>query len=257
MLDIINFSINAVKSAPVESVTSHIISSGQGPVDLSIIGLLLQADIVVKVVLLLLILSSFWSWGIIFDKWLMLKSVFSKTHSFEKAFWSGQPLENLYEKIKGREHHPIATVFSSAMREWQNRNVRDISSNTQLKAGVKERIYQAMQVATNKSLSKLEKNLSFLATVGSAAPFIGLFGTVWGIMVSFQSIAIAKNTTLAVVAPGIAEALLATAFGLAAAIPSVIFYNKFSTEVNRLANNLEDFSNELGAIMSKELDILK
>lgn len=257
MFNIINFSLNTVKSAPIENITGHVTSSAAEAVDLSIIGLLLQADIVVKVVLLLLVISSIWSWAIIFDKWVMLKSIWAKTQSFEKIFWSGQSLENLYEKIKGREHHPIAVVFSSAMREWQNRNIRDISSNHQIRAGVKERIYQAMQVAINKSLNKAEKNLSFLATVGSSAPFIGLFGTVWGIMISFQSIAIAKNTTLAVVAPGIAEALLATAFGLVAAIPAVIFYNKFATEVNRLANNLEDFSNELGAIMSKELDTLK
>jgi biopolymer transport protein TolQ len=151
----------------------------------------------------------------------------------------------------------MALVFASAMQEWQTRNVKDMSGNHNLRASTKERIYQAMQVASSKSIDKLEKNLTFLATVGSSAPFIGLFGTVWGIMVSFQSIAISKNTTLAVVAPGIAEALLATAFGLAAAIPAVIFYNKFAGELNRVSSNLEDFSNELGAIISRELDNIK
>jgi biopolymer transport protein TolQ len=258
MNSIIDFSINAaIKAAPTENITSQVIEGSQAASDLSIIGLFLQADTVVKCVMFMLILASIWSWAIIFDKWILLKSINTNTKNFEKKFWSGQSLENLYEKVKGKENHPIANVFISAMNEWQNRSHRDIIVNTHLRTGTKERIYQSMQVSTNKALNKLEKNLSFLATVGSSAPFIGLFGTVWGIMVSFQSIAISKNTTLAVVAPGIAEALLATAFGLAAAIPAVIFYNKFAYEVNRLSNTLEDFASELGAIMSKELDVIK
>jgi biopolymer transport protein TolQ len=148
----------------------------------------------------------------------------------------------------------LAIVFTSAMQEWQTRNTREMSVNSQLKTGTKERIYQAMQVASNKSLDSIENNIGFLATVGSSAPFIGLFGTVWGIMVSFQSIAASKNTTIAVVAPGIAEALLATAFGLAAAIPAVIFYNQFASDINKISNSLDGFSSELGSIMSKELD---
>lgn len=258
-LDVANTLFWAVKAAPVEDIGSHSLGGSAEAVslDLSLIGLFIQADLVVKTVMLMLLFASIWCWAIIFDKWMMLKSINFKTKGFEKNFWSGQSLENLYEKIKGRETHPIAMVFASAMHEWQNRNVKDMAANQFLRAGTKERIYQSMQVATNKSLEVLEKNLSFLGTVGSAAPFVGLFGTVWGIMVSFQSIAISKNTTLAVVAPGIAEALLATAFGLAAAIPAVIFYNKFATEINRIATNLEDFSSELGAIMSKELDNIK
>jgi|JI10StandDraft_1071094.scaffolds.fasta_scaffold459178_2 biopolymer transport protein TolQ len=246
-----------IKAAPVENIASAAIEGTQAVTDLSFLGLFMQADVVVKFVMLMLMAASVWSWAIIFDKWLSLKSITVKTKGFEKSFWSGQSLEDLYERIKGKETHPIAAVFASAMHEWQNRNVRDLPVNSDLRAGTKERIRQTMQVAANKSIDKLDKNLGFLATVGSSAPFIGLFGTVWGIMVSFQSIAISKNTTLAVVAPGIAEALLATAFGLAAAIPAVIFYNKFAGEVNRIASSVEDFSSELSSIMGKELDNLK
>ncbi len=260
MFQVLNIAFQtAVKGAPVDSINSLALDSGSTAVtmDLSFWGLFMQADAVVKGVMIMLIFASIWSWAIIFDKWILFKSIKGKTNNFEKSFWSGQSLENLFERIKGRENHPIALVFTSAMQEWQARNIRDISANHNLRASTKERIHQAMQVASSKSMDKLEKNLTFLATVGSSAPFIGLFGTVWGIMVSFQSIAISKNTTLAVVAPGIAEALLATAFGLAAAIPAVIFYNKFAGEVNRVANNLDDFSNELGAIISRELDNIK
>lgn len=257
MLDIINFKLSSIVAAPTDNLSSVSNVANVEQIDLSIVGLILQADLVVKLVMLLLVLASIWSWAIIFEKWIMLKSVKYKTRGFEKTFWSGQSLENLYERIKGRETHPIALIFASAMSEWQNRNLRDVTQNHSLKAGIKERIYQAMQVSTSRALDNLEKNLSFLATVGSASPFIGLFGTVWGIMVSFQSIAISKNTTLAVVAPGIAEALLATAFGLVAAIPAVIFYNKFANEVNRLTNSLNDFTNELGSIIGKELDNIK
>lgn len=246
-----------IKAAPVENIASAAIEGTQAVADLSFLGLFMQADVVVKFVMLMLMAASVWSWAIIFDKWLSLKSISVKTKGFEKSFWSGQSLEDLYERIKGKETHPIASVFASAMHEWQNRNVRDLPINSDLRAGTKERIRQTMQVTANKSIDKLDKNLGFLATVGSSAPFIGLFGTVWGIMVSFQSIAISKNTTLAVVAPGIAEALLATAFGLAAAIPAVIFYNKFAGEVNRIASSVEDFSSELSSIMGKELDNLK
>ena len=257
MLNYYNVQMFAGKSAPIESIATSAIDGSQAALDLSFIGLILQADIVVKFVMFMLVFASIWSWAIIIEKWATIRNVASKTKGFEKVFWSGQSLEDLYERIKGRELHPIALVFASAMQEWQNRNVRDMAANDQLRLGTKERIYQSMQIATNKSIDALEKNINFLATVASSAPFIGLFGTVWGIMVSFQSIAISKNTTLAVVAPGIAEALLATAFGLAAAIPAVIFYNKFASEINRISSNLEDFSSELGSLMSKELDNIR
>lgn len=254
MVDFINNAMAQVKAAPVENVAAQALAGSHGAADLSFLGLFMQADMVVKAVMVLLLLASIWSWAIIFDKWITLKSLSAKTKAFEKNFWSGQSLENLYERIKGRENHPMALVFLSAMHEWMNRSSRQMATDSQLRIGLKERIMQSMQVATNKSIDKIEKNLNFLATVGTSATFVGLFGTVWGIMVSFQSIAISKNTTLAVVAPGIAEALLATAVGLIAAIPAMVFYNKFASEVNRLASQLEDFSIELGTIMSKELD---
>lgn len=224
--------------------------------DMSILSLVGQADIVVKIVMLLLLLASLWSWAIIFDKLLKLRYTLLKTERFEKIFWSGQLLDQLYERIQNRVDHPMAAVFVAAMQEWSRRNTGQLSSESSnhLFVGVKERIFQAMQVASNREIDRLERNLSFLATVGSAAPFIGLFGTVWGIMNSFQSIAASKNTTLAVVAPGIAEALLATAVGLFAAIPAVIFYNMFSTKLNNLTGRIEDFSSELGALLSRELD---
>jgi len=261
MLEIIpTVLLSAAKAMPVDGVTSMVLEGSKimhHSSDLSIIGLFMQSDAVVKFVMLILLTASVWSWAIIFDKWFMIRSVKSKTKTFEKSFWSGQPLEHLFEKIKGKESHPIALVFASAMQEWQSQSARELSANNEMRVGTKERIYQAMQVASNKSIDLIEKNLGFLATVGSSATFIGLFGTVWGIMVSFQAIAISKNTTLVVVAPGIAEALLATAFGLAAAIPAGIFYNKFMSDLNRINSALDDFSNELGAIISKELDRIK
>lgn len=222
--------------------------------DMSMLALIGQADIVVKAVMLMLMLASIWCWTIIFDKLMKFRAVAAKTERFEKVFWSGQLLDQLYERIQNRIDHPMAAVFVAAMQEWGRKGVQTQADNSRLYVGIKERIFQAMQVAANREIEKLDSNLSFLATVGSAAPFIGLFGTVWGIMNSFQSIAASKNTTLAVVAPGIAEALLATAVGLFAAIPAVIFYNMFSSKLNNLTGRIEDFSSELGALLSRELD---
>jgi len=223
---------------------------------LSVISLISQADIIVKGVIILLLLASMWCWAIIFEKFRSLKIVDTRINKFEKIFWSGQLLEDLYQRMQKHADNPMSTVFVAAMQEWGRRKNPEegAARSSVLRAGVKERIVQAMQVARNRSVDRLESNLTFLATVGSSAPFIGLFGTVWGIMNSFQSIAISKNTTLAVVAPGIAEALLATAIGLFAAIPAMIFYNKFSSDLNRLVGKIDDFSNELDALLSRELD---
>jgi biopolymer transport protein TolQ len=220
--------------------------------DMSILSLIGHADIVVKLVMLLLLAASFWTWAIIFDKMIKFRGLNARTEKFEKVFWSGQLLDQLYERVKTRADHPLAIVFVAAMSEWSRKN--QVSGAHHLHVGIKERIFQAMQVAGNREIDNLGENLGFLATIGSAAPFIGLFGTVWGIMNSFQSIAAAKNTTLAVVAPGIAEALLATAVGLFAAIPAVIFYNYLSGKLNQLSNKVEDFSSELGGLLSRELD---
>ena len=221
--------------------------------DVSMWGLFLQADILVKLVMLMLFSASIWCWTIIFNKYTRFKIMKHQTTKFEESFWSGDMLENLYEKIKQTADHPIAMVFVAGMHEWLTYDMKRIGGHA-LQIGLKERIQQAMSVAKNRGIEKLEQGLSFLATVGSTAPFVGLFGTVWGIMNSFQSIAMTKNTSLAVVAPGIAEALFATAVGLFAAIPAVIFYNKFSNDLNRFALKLEDFSQEFSAILSRELD---
>ena len=242
--------MQAVPTLGVEA--EKVASSISGNTEISFINMFLQADLVVQSVMLLLLFASFWSWAIIFDKFLSIKSIKDKMSRFENEFWSGVSLEKLFRQIKGKQDHPMAMIFVAAIEELQERINKP--KQDQLSASIKERIHQAMQVASNKSMDTIESNLNFLATVGSSAPFIGLFGTVWGIMTSFQAIAASKNTTLAVVAPGIAEALMATALGLAAAIPAVIFYNKFASETNRIANKLDDFSMELSSIISRELD---
>lgn len=221
-------------------------------VDLSISSLVSSSDLVSKAVILILILASIWSWTIIVYKMVQLKKIHKSILSFEKIFWSAEGLNELYAKIKTKLDNPLSMVFVSAMKECQKG--KSIKDSDFLKISHKDRIMQSMYLARNRSLDALEKNLGFLATVGSSAPFIGLFGTVWGIMHSFQSIAASKNTTLAVVAPGIAEALLATAIGLFAAIPAVIFYNYLGSEVGRVGSKIEDFIVELGTMLTRAID---
>ncbi len=201
-------------------------------------------------------MASIWSWAIIIDKSLLLRQVSKYSEKFEKVFWSGQLLDQLYERLRNKADHPLAMVFVAAMDEWSKQKITNKNQNTlsYLSIGLKERILQAMDITKNQEIDKLEKNLSFLAVVGSTSPFIGLFGTVWGIMNSFQSIAAMKNATIAVVAPGIAEALLATAVGLIAAIPAVVFYNLLASKINNISNKVNDFSSELGSLLSQEID---
>jgi biopolymer transport protein TolQ len=219
--------------------------------DFSFLALFLQAHIVVKLVMIGLILASVWGWAVIIEKFVTYARTRRETDEFERLFWSGQSLDELYTMISPRRNTALAALFVSAMREWR----RSIEATPKPLAGVQHRIERVMDVAINREIDRLERRLLFLATVGSTAPFIGLFGTVWGIMTSFQSIAASKNTSLAVVAPGIAEALFATALGLLAAIPAVIFYNKFSTEAGRLTQRFESFSDEFLAIVSRQLDM--
>ncbi|MCC8406465.1 MAG: protein TolQ [Rickettsia endosymbiont of Ecitomorpha arachnoides] len=219
---------------------------------LSIFSLISSSDIIGKSVMLMLLIASIWSWAIILDKIFKLAQVQRKMKNFENVFWSGGVLEQLYESIKRSVNNPLALIFVSAMDECKSLSTKGLSDA--LKNNHKERITGAMYLAQNREVEKLEKNLSFLATVGSSAPFVGLFGTVWGIMHSFQSIATSKNTSLAVVAPGIAEALLATAIGLFAAIPAVIFYNYLISRITLINNKIEDFSSELNSILSKAID---
>lgn len=230
--------------------------AGSAPVlhDFSMIGMFLQADWIVKSVMLLLLFASFWCWAIIFEKWFLFRNIKAKAQRFEQEFWSSEALDKFYEKTKKRANHPMAIIFVAAMEEWfRSKNTH--SQNPQgLKIGLRERIIQVMLVSRNRELEHIESGLGFLATTGSSAPFVGLFGTVWGIMNSFHAIAASKNTSLVAVAPGIAEALFATAIGLFAAIPAVIAYNKFSNEVARFANKLEDFSTEFDTILSRQLE---
>ena len=221
--------------------------------DLSVWGLFLQADIVVKIVMVMLILASFWCWAIIFEKLMRMRRLWAQAEEFEEAFWSGGSLEELYDRIGDRPTNPMAAIFTAAMREWSRTANKGISDMVQ-KAGLTQRIDRVMQVTLGREMDGLERNMTFLASVGSTGPFIGLFGTVWGIMNSFQAIAVSKDTSLAVVAPGIAEALFATALGLVAAIPAVVAYNKISNDLGRYAARLESFSSEFSAILSRQID---
>jgi biopolymer transport protein TolQ len=227
---------------------------GVGAHDLSVISLFWQADIVVKLVIVMLALASVWCWAIIFDKVLRIRKLHHQAHRFEEHFWSGGSLEDLYDRIGGRPLDPMSAVFAAAMREWRRSTEKGWRGEGSMRAGLSERIERVMEVTLGREMERLERYMSFLASVGSTAPFIGLFGTVWGIMNSFSSIAMAKNTSLAVVAPGIAEALFATALGLVAAIPAVVAYNKISTDLGRYANRLEAFAGEFSAILSRQLE---
>jgi biopolymer transport protein TolQ len=220
----------------------------------SLWALFLQADAIVKMVILMLFVASLWCWAVIFEKGLKLFRLRRKANAFERAFWSGAPLDELYRKLAKRADHPMALMFATAMEEWkESPKTTEVSFNR----GLVGRINRVMELAMDREVESLERHLPSLATIGSTAPFVGLFGTVWGIMNSFQSIALTKNTTLAVVAPGIAEALFATALGLLAAIPAVIAYNKLSGDVDRYANRLGSFADEFAVVLSRELDAAK
>lgn len=222
--------------------------------DLSLWGLFLKADIIVKIVMILLVIVSIASWAIIIDKSLRLRRLQQRAQRFEEAFWSGGALDDLFERIGNRPRDPMSAIFVAAMREWRRTTSRGVVATDMLRANLHQRIERVMSVALTREMDILERHMTFLATVGSAAPFVGLFGTVWGIMNAFTAIAASKNTNLAVVAPGIAEALFATALGLVAAIPAVIAYNKISNELGRYGNRLDSFSGEFSAILSRQMD---
>ncbi|BAT61660.1 biopolymer transport protein ExbB [Variibacter gotjawalensis] len=220
------------------------------PPDMSLIALFWQAHFIVKLVMLGLVAASVWVWAIVIDKTFLFARTRRAMNQFENAFWSGQSLEELYRTVSAKPAHSMAALFVAAMREWK----RSFEGQARSFAGLQMRIEKVMDVTVAREVERMEKSLLVLATVGSAGPFIGLFGTVWGIMTSFQSIAASKNTSLAVVAPGIAEALFATAVGLIAAIPATIFYNKFIAEVNKQTQRLEGFADEFSAILSRQID---
>ncbi len=233
---------------PIDGVTEAVLVSPVG--DISLISLFLQSHIVVKLVIIGLLLASVWSWAIIVDKTILYSRTRRQMDRFEKVFWSGQSLEDLYRSLTGRTPSGMASIFVAAMREWK----RSFEAGARSPIGLQTRIEKVLDVTINRETARLERSLLFLATVGSAGPFVGLFGTVWGIMSSFQAISASKNTSLAVVAPGIAEALLATALGLLAAIPAVIAYNKLSNDAGRISQRLEGFADEFSAILSRQVD---
>ena len=239
-----------------QTIVDSVQLGGSVDADLSIIGLFLAADPIVKAVMVGLMIVSFCTWAIIFDKIFKLRGLRAYARIFEDSFWSGGDLEVLYDRIGKSPSDPMSRVFSDAMKEWRRTKAEwgGVPKSGEMRASLRERVQQMMNLTIDREMEQLEKNMSFLASVGSTAPFVGLFGTVWGIMDAFQSIAATKTTALSVVAPGIAEALFATALGQIAAIPAVIAYNKISHDLDRFAQRLEGFAAEFISILSRKLD---
>ena len=219
-------------------------------VDFSVTALFWRATPTVKIVMLMLIGASFWGWGIIVQKFINFRAARREAEAFDRLFWSGEPLDELFDKVGAEPEGAAHKIFAAGMTEWRRSHRED----GQLIAGATARIDRSMDVAISKQEEKLNYGLGFLATTGATAPFIGLFGTVWGIKNAFEEIAISQSTNLAVVAPGIAEALVATALGLVAAIPAVIFYNKLSADSDRVLSGYEAFADEFTTILSRQLD---
>jgi len=213
-----------------------------GTTDFSLIQLFLRADFIVKAVIIILLGASVYSWALIFDKYKLFKKIEKSTSTFEEKFWKSKSAESFYNSLTNRDKDPVANIFQSAMVELIK--TKNKSSSIQ-----SARVSRIIEISADREITLIEKNFTFLATVGSTAPFIGLFGTVWGIMNSFQSIAISRNTSLAIVAPGIAEALFATALGLLAAIPAVVAYNKFNSDSKKYSARIENFSKRFLSII--------
>jgi biopolymer transport protein TolQ len=240
---------------PSRSVdTAQLAANSAHAANFTFSSLILDANPVVQAVMLMLVLASIWSWAIIVDKAQRLRNARKRADTFEDSFWSGGSLDSLYDKISKKVPDPMAATFAAGMREWRHANERNLTQTEAMKGSLQQRIDRVMAVTVGRELTQLEKSMTVLASVGSISPFVGLFGTVVGIMHSFTSIANQQNTNLAVVAPGIAEALFATALGLVAAIPAVVAYNKFSTDLGRYADRLDNFSAEFSAILSRHLE---
>ena len=224
-----------------QEVATQVVGLG-GSTDFSLMQLFLRADFVVKAVIIILIAASIYSWALIFDKYRLFKKIDKSTSTFEDKFWKSKSAISFYNSFTNREKDPLANIFQSAMLEAIK--TKSKSSSEQI-----SRVSRVLEISGDKEIKLIEKHFTFLATVGSTAPFIGLFGTVWGIMNSFQSIAISRNTSLAIVAPGIAEALFATALGLLAAIPAVVAYNKFNSDSQKYSGRIENFSKRFLSII--------
>ncbi|MBB5515961.1 biopolymer transport protein TolQ [Rubricella aquisinus] len=219
--------------------------------DFTLTALFLRATLTVKIVMIILVIASIWSWAIVIDRTMRYSKVRRATAQFEKAFWSGQMLDEIYDRIGDKPRNPAESIFAAGMREWK----KSVSATSQgMIAGAQQRVDRAMNVVIARENEKLTNGLGVLASVGATSPFIGLFGTVWGIKHSFEQIAVMQSTNLAVVAPGIAEALVATGLGLLAAIPAVIFYNKLSTDSDRVVGDFENFADEFSMILSRQFE---
>ena len=224
-----------------QEVATQVVGLG-GSTDFTIVQLFIRADFIVKAVIIILIAASVYSWALIFDKYKLFKRIEKSTNNFEDKFWKSKSAESFYNSLTNKEKDPIAIIFQTAMTEL----IKTKSKSSSIQSA---RVIRVIEIAADKEIKLIEKNFTFLATVGSTAPFIGLFGTVWGIMNSFQSIAISRNTSLAIVAPGIAEALFATALGLLAAIPAVVAYNKFNSDSKKYSARIENFSKRFLSII--------
>ena len=224
-----------------QEVATQIVGLG-GATDFSLTQLFLRADFVVKSVIIILIAASVYSWALIFEKYRLFKKIEKSTSNFEEKFWKSKSAENFYNNLSNKDKDPLANIFQSAMVEL-------IKTKSKSSSVQSVRVSRVLEISGDKEIKLIEKHFTFLATVGSTAPFIGLFGTVWGIMNSFQSIAISRNTSLAIVAPGIAEALFATALGLLAAVPAVIAYNKFTSDSRKYSGRIENFSKRFISII--------
>jgi len=224
-----------------QEIATQVVGLG-GSTDFSLFQLFIRADFIVKAVIIILICASVYSWALIFDKYKLFKKIDRTTSNFEEKFWKSKSAESFYNNLTNREKDPVANIFQSAMAEL-------IKTKSKSSAVQSARVSRIIEISADKEIKLIEKHFTFLATVGSTAPFIGLFGTVWGIMNSFQSIAISRNTSLAIVAPGIAEALFATALGLLAAIPAVVAYNKFNSDSKKYSGRIENFSKRFLSII--------
>ena len=224
-----------------QEVATQVVNLG-GSTDFSILQLFLRADFIVKSVIIILIVASIYSWALIFDKYKLFKKITKSTTAFEEKFWKSKSAESFYNSLTNRDKDPVANIFQSAMAEL----IKTKSKSSLIQTA---RVSRVIEISADREIKLIEKHFTFLATVGSTAPFIGLFGTVWGIMNSFQSIAISRNTSLAIVAPGIAEALFATALGLLAAIPAVVAYNKFNSDSKKYSSRIENFSKRFLSII--------
>ncbi len=241
----------SMAQASVATMANSAPAAVDAAVDFSLVGMWQQAGLVVKIVMVILALASVWAWAIALDKQLLFGRLRREARRFEETFWSGRSLEELASSVGDRPRDAMGRVFAAAMREWRESRARGAARDGGAVLSLTERIDRVMGLVVAREVNKAQNGLGVLASIGSAAPFIGLFGTVWGIINAFRDIGISENASLVSVAPGIAEALLATALGLAAAIPAVIFYNKYSTDLANFAGQVEGYADELSAILSR------